>query len=154
MSLSRVAQCTIASFTLLEIPHCVSLYPLDICCTLVRPQAADHWFLLPTRLKCQLMPSAGDSMGRSVSHCRVLVGSCCPDSFHCCPVPGDQLLPQQEALEAPVVQQCFQQHSMVYLCQGGVTKQGLCYHPVYCYVWLHQMVCGNSISFTVCKLCI
>ena len=47
-----------------------------------------------------------------------MVGSGGLDSFHCCPVPGHQLLQEQEALEAPLVQQRLQQHPMVYLCQG------------------------------------
>lgn len=66
----------------------------------------------------QLLPSAGDCMGRGVSHCGLLVGRRRPHSFHHCPDSGYQLLPQQEASQASVVQQRLQQHSVVHLCQG------------------------------------
>lgn len=60
----------------------------------------------------------GDGVGWSVSHCGVLVGSCCLDSLHHSPDLSHQLLPQQETLEALVVQQRVQQHPLVHLCQG------------------------------------
>ena len=50
--------------------------------------------------------AVGDSMGRSVPHCGFLVGSSCLDSLHRCPVSCHQLLQEQEAPEASVVQQC------------------------------------------------
>ncbi len=62
--------------------------------------------------------AVGDCLGRSVPHCGFLVGSSCLDSLHHCPVPGHQLLQKQEAPETSVVQQCVEQHPVVYLCQG------------------------------------
>lgn len=69
----------------------------------------------------QLLPFAGDCMGRCVSHCGLLVGRRRPYSFHHCPDSGHQLLPQQEAFQASVVQQRLQQHSVVHLCQGELS---------------------------------